>query len=188
MAVGMGMNWWEGIGGNWNVASHSRTSPLYTDLLNLDHIVRCQLNWSGRDFFRTLSSWVHFRWRDVDVSLDHVCMKARLFIVIQMTVNCLRRRLRSQGLNKISRGEALCPRWYMLSSVECIWSNNDSVATFYAFLSGPSLFRYSSPFRNGSATKNIFPWKTQIFRLSLVAMAISLERLPNECKIYQALT
>jgi len=34
----------------------------------------------------------------------------------------------------------------------------------------------------------IFPRKMQIFRLLLVAMAMSLERLPNECKIYQALT
>ena len=62
------------------------------------------------------------------------------------------------------------------------------VATFIALLSCPSPFRYSNPFRNDSLTKKIFPRKTPIVRLSLVATATSFKRLPNECKIYQVLT
>jgi len=58
------------------------------------------------------------------------------------------------------------------------------VATFNALLSYRLPFRYSNLFRNGSATKKIFfPRKTPTFRLSLVAMATSLEQFPNECQI-----
>ena len=58
------------------------------------------------------------------------------------------------------------------------------VATFNALLTCPSPFRHSNPFRNGSVTVIIHPPKMPIFCLKLVAVATSLDRSPNECKIY----
>jgi len=59
-----------------------------------------------------------------------------------------------------------------------------SIATFSALLTWRSLFQYSIPLQNGSTTMKIRPPETLIFHLKLIAMAMSLEQLPNECKIH----
>jgi len=61
-----------------------------------------------------------------------------------------------------------------------------NVATFNALLSCLS----DIPIRFGMAARQrkFFRKKTPIFQLSLFAMTMSLEQLPNECIIYQSLT
>jgi len=67
------------------------------------------------------------------------------------------------------------------------------VATFNALFTCTSAYWieisvYFNPFLNNSATMKILLQKNAILYLKLVAMATSLERSPNECRIYQALT
>ena len=82
-------------------------------------------------------------------------------------------------------GTKISKRFYGVTTQNITKFAHD-VATFSPLLSYPSMFQYSSPFRNGSAKLKIALRKTLIFRL-LVAMATSLKWLPNECKNYQFL-